>query len=118
MDERPTTLRVVPPSDYSGVPSLYANFVQITMSPHDFRLMFSHYAFPPMPEPRPAEIDAPVQPLVTVTIPLNLMKGLIRALETQVDKWEEGFREPVPDQPQPEGALNEGSLTGDSEGTS
>ncbi len=110
MDEQPTTLRISAPSDWSDVPSQYANFVQVTMSPHDFRLLFGHYAFPPLPEPRPAEVVVPIEPQVAVTIPLNLMKGLIRALQTQVDRWEEGFREPVPEQPQPERGTDQESL--------
>ncbi len=103
-----TSFRLTPPDDYGMAPSLYANYVQVTMSPHDFRLLLGSFAFPPLAEPRSGEVGVPIEPVASITLPLNLVRGLIRALETQAAGWEAAFKEPLPDQPQP---------TAESEGT-
>jgi hypothetical protein len=41
----------------------------------------------------------PVRPLVKVSLPLNLTRGLLRALESSMVAYEQAFGQPVPDQP-------------------
>jgi hypothetical protein len=58
------------------------------------------YAFPNLPPEGSDEmVPVPVQPVVSVAIPLNLAKAVVRALETQIENWEKAFNEPVPEQP-------------------
>lgn len=105
-EEQGAFFRIVPPEAGEVGPTLYANWVQVGFSPHDFRLTLGIYAFPPLQEMPTGQVPVPVEPISSVTLPLNLVKGLVRALEMQIAAWEKGFNEPLPDQPQaasPEG---------------
>ena len=95
------TGRLVGPTDFGGVPKLYANYIQVGMSPYDFVMYFSRFSLPILPvdltENRVVELTP--EPVASITIPLNLMRGLIRALQAQMENWEQTFREPVPAEP-------------------
>jgi len=79
--------------------ALYANFVQASMSAHDLTLHFGWFTLPAFTEVPSGEVDVPVRPLAKVSIPLNLVRGLIRLLEAQVIAWEDAHGQPVPDLP-------------------
>jgi hypothetical protein len=99
--ERPTgavEVRIVAPTEVTGAPSYYSNFAQVGISPYEFTVYFSRISMPLITAP-PAEIatfEVTPQPVVIVSIPLNLVRGLIRALEGQVENWEKTFRQPLP----------------------
>lgn len=76
--------RLVPPS-YSETPVVYSNFAQATPSQHDLTLFFGWYATPPLAEPPEAVVEVPVRPLVAVSVPLGVVPGLIRVLESQLE---------------------------------
>ncbi len=102
--DRPAGLiqvRLVAPTDMVGAPSYYSNFVQVGISPYEFTVNFSRITIPLVTEPptEPIALDAAAQPVASVSIPLNLVRGFIRALEGQVENWETTFRQPLPTEP-------------------
>jgi len=80
-------------------PPVYANYVQATFTPEDFTLHLGWYATPALKElPPDNAIEAPIQPVARVILPLNLMKNVIALLQRQVKGYEESFG-PLPDHP-------------------
>lgn len=91
--------RLVPPTDTRDAPNLYSNFIQATMSPHDFTLHLGWFSFPALLERPQEDVEVPVRLLATVTLPLNLMPGLIDVLQSQVANWAKVFRDQAPSPP-------------------
>lgn len=96
----PQPLMLVAPAEYP--PGPYSNFVQVTITPHDFTLHFASYTTPVVTEPPKEPVRVPVRPLASVTIPLNLVRALIGVLEGQAANWQASFGQPLPDHPAPE----------------
>ncbi len=94
-------IRLIAPSDMSEAPTYYANYAQVGFSPHEFTLHFSRYSIPIISEPpsEPLTLEVRPQPVASVSIPLNLVPGLIRALQGQVENWETTFHQAVPTEP-------------------
>lgn len=94
-------VRLVGPTVFAGTPNFYANYAQVGLSPHDFVMHFSHYSMPVISEPPTESLVIPVtpEPVATVSIPLNLVRGLIRALEGAAENWEKTFQQPLPVEP-------------------
>jgi Protein of unknown function (DUF3467) len=94
-------VRIVAPTDMSGAPSYYANFVQVGISPYEFTVHFSRLSIPIVSQPpaEPVNFDVSPQPVASVSIPLNLVRGFIKALEGQVQNWETTFHQPLPAEP-------------------
>lgn len=84
------------PPDYGAVPAMYANFAQATLAQHDLTLFFGWYATPPLNEPPEGPVDVPVRPLVGVSVPLGIVRPLIRVLEAQADAWEQSSGQKLP----------------------
>jgi hypothetical protein len=80
--------------------ALYANFLQVTGSPHDFTFHFGWYTVPAFVEPPEGVVNVPIRPLAKVSIPLNLVRATINLLQLQAEAWEANFGEPLPEQPQ------------------
>ncbi len=103
-DQRPdepaglVEVRIVAPTEVAGAPSYYSNFAQVGISPYEFTVHFSRISMPLVSAPpvEPKTFEVTPQPIVSVSIPLNLVRGLIRALEGQVENWEKTFRQPLP----------------------
>jgi hypothetical protein len=95
--------RLVPPTGMGGPQILYANFVQVSTSPHDFTLHFSWFTSPLMSEPPPpgSVIEITPRPLASISIPLTLVQGIITVLQSQVDAWEAAFQRPFPTERRP-----------------
>lgn len=92
-------LRLVWDQDAPQPPHVYANYVQATFTPEDFTLHLGWYTTPALRElPQDATIEARIQPVARVVIPLNLMKNFIPLLQRQVRGYEESFG-PLPDHP-------------------
>lgn len=94
-------VRLVNPTDFSAAPSFYSNHVQVNLAPHEFELYFSRYTMPILmaPPTEPTNIDVTPRPAANVTIPLSLVRGLIRALETTAQNWETTFGQSLPVEP-------------------
>src|SRR6266545_7478850 len=93
--------RIVAPTDMSGAPTYYANYAQVGFSPHEFTVHFSRYSIPIVSEP-PSEtliLEVRPQPVASISIPLNLVQGLIRALQGQIENWETIFHQALPTEP-------------------
>lgn len=93
----PSQVRLVMPG-LPEAPPIYANFVQVGTSPHEFTLHFGWYALPISP-PQPGVHDVPIRTLVSVAVPLNLVEGLIAALESASTGWQTNFDQPLPRDP-------------------
>jgi Protein of unknown function (DUF3467) len=104
LPEKPTgsvQVRIKAPTDMVGAPSYYSNFVQVGISPYEFTVNFSRLSIPLVAEPpaEPVAFDVTPQPVASVVIPLNLVRGVIRALEGQVENWETTFHQALPAEP-------------------
>jgi hypothetical protein len=90
--------RLVPPS-YADAPAIYSNFIQAALGQHDLSLYFGWYGTPVLTAPPTAPQDIPVRPLMTVSIPLGILRGLIRVLESQASVIEASTGSALPDAP-------------------
>lgn len=93
-------IRIVSSLDVGDTPVYYSNHVQVTFTPEDFTLHLGWYTTPPFPGPPPGVVDVPVRSLAKVVVPLNLVRGLLRALETSAQNWERNWGE-LPAHPNP-----------------
>ena len=77
---------------------VYANYVQVNHTPWDFALHFGLVTTPTVPpQPNPeGYVEIPVSKLLTVNIPVPLIHGLIKALQTQVETYEKQYGETKP----------------------
>jgi hypothetical protein len=101
-DDGEAGLRIVAPVELGDVPGLYANHVQVTFTPEDFTLHLGWYVIPPLREPPPEDIlEVAVRPLLKVTLPLNLVRGVVAVLENQIEAWERSFEMQLPQHPNP-----------------
>jgi|SRR5215218_63139 len=105
-EQRPTgparsiRARIVPTIDTSEVPSFYSNFIQVTTSPYEFTVYFSRLSVPVVTQqPEAAVAEIRPQPIAAVSIPLNLARGFLEALDQQIQNWEATFRQPLPAEP-------------------
>lgn len=90
-------LQLITPPEYP--PGPYSNFVQATFTPHDFTIYFGSFNLPPVSEQPQEALQVPVRPVVTVSVPLNLVRGLIGVLQSQIANWEGSFGQPFPEPP-------------------
>ncbi|MCW5750861.1 MAG: hypothetical protein KIT81_06920 [Alphaproteobacteria bacterium] len=80
--------------DYSSdMPSYYANFAEISRTEHEFAVTFAKTP----PKPSVAQLteakasgELVVEPIVQILFPPTMMEGLITALRTQFEKFQEG----------------------------
>jgi hypothetical protein len=94
-------VRLVNPTDLSEAATYYSNFVQVNIAPHEFEIYFSRYSMPVLmqPPPEPTTVNVTPRPVANIAIPLSLVRGLIKALETSVQNWENNFGVPLPSEP-------------------
>jgi len=96
--EEQVALRIIP-GRMEGVPRGYANNVRVTFTAEDFTLFFGWYALPPLDErPESGEVTVEVQPVMQISLPLNLMRSVIAVMQRQLDSYEQNF-EPIPIHP-------------------
>ena len=98
-DEVPTQLRISRRSDAPDPAPIYSNYVQANFTIEDFTMHFGWYTVPPISEP-PADgiIDAPLEPVARVVLPVILVRNLIEVLKRQLEGYERNFG-PVPEHP-------------------
>jgi hypothetical protein len=92
--------RLVAPN-YADIPATYSNFAQATVSQHDLTIFFGWYATPPLTEPPTEPIEIPVRPLMAVSIPIGIIRPLIRVLEAQAAAWEQTHGQKLGEQAAP-----------------
>jgi hypothetical protein len=94
--------RIVTPRALGDTQALYANHVQVTFTPEDFTLHLGWYALPAFTEP-PEEgtFEVHVRPLAKVTLPLNLVQGVVDVMTNQMRAWEQSFEMELPKHPNP-----------------
>jgi hypothetical protein len=85
--------------DLASAPRVYANNVRVTFTAEDFTIFFGWYSLPPLDaRPESGQITSHLHPVMQVTLPLNLMRSVIKVMERQVDGYEANFG-PIPTHP-------------------
>jgi len=80
--------------DLGTAPRAYANNVRVTFTPEDFTIYFGWYSIPPLDSPpESGRIDSRVEPIIQITLPLNLMRSMIAVMQRQLDGYESNFGE-------------------------
>ena len=69
---------------------LYANAIHINHTPWDFALHFSQVIVPTTP-PTGRHVEITAKPVAVISIPVTLVRGLIKALETNLDIYENSY---------------------------
>jgi hypothetical protein len=96
-------MELVAPAEPGTTMALYSNFIQVTLAPHDFTFHLGWFTFPAFtepPQPGPTgTVPVHVRPLAKVSVPLTLVQGIIRVLQSQVEAWEAAFGQPFPEEP-------------------
>ncbi|MGI8887012.1 MAG: DUF3467 domain-containing protein [Gaiellaceae bacterium] len=83
----------------ADAPRGYANNVRVTFTPEDFTLFFGWYSLPPLEaRPESGEIRSTIQPVMQVTLPLNIMRSVIAVMTRQLEGYESNFG-PIPVHP-------------------
>ena len=77
-----------------STPAFYSNHVEVMHSPYDFVLIFAKVS----PKLRPEQVAGakkgevvPIDALLQVEIPIRLMEGLVNALKTQKESYEQHY---------------------------
>lgn len=84
-------VEIVYPDLAEGEASLYANAVVINHSPWDFALYFSRVVMPLRPTIESGKLKIQAQQVATINVPVTLIRGLIRALQTNLDRYEQDY---------------------------
>ena len=102
MSEHETEQRVgldLQADELHSAPRGYANNVRVTFTPEDFTIFFGWYSLPPLEDrPESGQITSRVQPVIQVTLPLNIMRSVIAVMQRQVEGYEANFG-PIPAHP-------------------
>jgi hypothetical protein len=90
-----TAALVYPPVTEEDKP-VYANYVAVSHTPWDFAVHFGTVVMPAAPVAsgqKSGTVEIPVRKVQTVNLPIPLIKGFIKALQTQVEKYEQSYGE-------------------------
>ncbi len=79
-------LRPEPPE--KGPEPIYANYVLVNHTPWDFMFHFGNFFIPPEVPKEPAEYEFEVKSVARITVPTTLIKGIVRALQTNIETYE------------------------------
>jgi hypothetical protein len=90
------TLRLKP-AQYPDGPPLYANVVNSSLSPHDVTLHFGWFSSPLLEEAPTGTLEIPVRAVASISLPLTMVRNLIKLLEAQADNWEANSGQTLPD---------------------
>lgn len=69
-----------------GPPSIYANFMNVNHTQWDFTLHFGHVVLPTLIKEEEQYLEA--KAVARITIPVNLIKGVVRALNENIARYE------------------------------
>ena len=91
-DDKEAVARIILPEFTGEDKSIYANHVIVNHTPWDFALHFGSVLTPLKPKLNDAgEVEIEVKKLLTINIPSTLIKGLINALQTSLDRYEKQY---------------------------
>lgn len=84
---------------------VYANQLNMTFTPHDFKMTFSYLALPNEPPTADADGKVEIRPtaVASVVIPATLMHAVMGVLNAQFDKYLQQFGPPGMDPTGPGG---------------
>ena len=79
---------------------IYANYIGVSFTPHDFTITFGWYDIPRFEvEPESgAQVPVPVQPVAKLVLPLNLLRTVSALFRRQVNAYQQVFG-PLPEHP-------------------
>lgn len=86
---RRVKLRPEPPE--KGREPVYANFLQVNHTPWDFTFHFGTFFLPPEVPEEPGELELEVKAVARITVPTRLIKGIIKAIQTNIEKYESSY---------------------------
>ena len=69
-----------------GPPGIYANFMNINHTKWDFTLHFGHFIIPTVIKEEEQSLEA--KAVARITLPVNLIKGVVRALNENIATYE------------------------------
>jgi uncharacterized protein DUF3467 len=87
-EKRLVTARLVYPEVTEEDSTVYANYLLVNHTPWDFALHFGSVTTPLAPKSSGGEIEMPVKKVVTVKLPVTLIRGVIDALKTNLELYE------------------------------
>jgi hypothetical protein len=91
-DGKQAVARLILPEITEEDKSIYANHVIVNHTPWDFALHFGSVVTPLQPKLNDSgELEIQVKKLLTINIPSTLIKGLINALQTSLDRYEKQY---------------------------
>jgi hypothetical protein len=100
-DKKPPINFTVVPEDTTDIPRTYSNFCAIQNSPLDFTLTFCEMLPPSEKQLREAQsshvVKAPVR--ARLVVPVQMIPGLIAALQDNYRGYQESFSGPPPGAP-------------------
>ncbi len=71
---------------------LYANGILVNHTPWDFAIHFSHVVAPVIAQPNAAgQIEIKAKKVTVISIPATLVRGLISALQTNLERYEKTY---------------------------
>ncbi len=82
--------RIVYPDTSEANTLLYSNAVQINHSPWDFALHFAQLVVPTNPS-KGQSVEIKARPVAVINIPVTLVRGLIKALQTNIETYEKNY---------------------------
>jgi Protein of unknown function (DUF3467) len=85
MTQRPQNINLTPPVDAGGH---YADFVLVWQSGETFVIDFAAITTPPLPSDDPDGASVQAQVVSRVRIPPSQVFEIMKALETELSKWE------------------------------
>ena len=86
---RQVKLRLEPPE--KGREPFYANFLQVNHTPWDFTFHFGNFFLPPEVPEEPGVLELEVKAVARITIPPRLIKGIIKAIQVNIETYESSF---------------------------
>ncbi len=95
-EEKRRPVRLRPEATEKGPALIYANFVQVNHTPWDFTLHFGNFFLPPeAPQAKEsqeaAEFELEVKSVARISVPTRLIRGIVRALETNIKRYEDSY---------------------------
>jgi hypothetical protein len=88
-EAKQTTVKIVWPELTDDDKPSYANGIMVNHTPWDFTIFFSQVVLPPAPAGGTMEVKG--KRVATITFPVTLVRGLIDALQTNLDLYEEQY---------------------------
>lgn len=91
-ERKPAKGKIIYPEVTEEDKPLYANAVLVNHTPWDFAMHFGHIVPPVAAKAGPAgEVEVKAKKIAVVSIPAPLVRGLISALQTNLERYEKAY---------------------------